>query len=297
MDSLASFQSPLANNGDLITQGPTGSPQAISTGDPGTILVTDPAGGGQPLWTPKTQIRVGRSGGLLVGNPSTGDRGPGTVNVATNFYLNGVVLGSVTGNGTGMVAPNISGWSWLNQSGSTVSNPTLNGRTYAKIVGPLEVANHWHGQQTPIPATPYAIECMVPYFNNYHDAGGFTGCYLTDGTQLYLNVIDNGGAGGLTNGAVFAYWWSSVTATSSAQIGTINPVPSVGTAIWLRIDDDGVNVNFKYSADGLLWKQYATTTRAAHSLTPTNMGIGIDPNDASNNYTGMFYHLYSGTGI
>lgn len=176
----------------------------------------------------------------------------------------------------------VSDFTWFNKPGSEASATDLNGAIFMTIQD--EVNDNLRGIVLPLPSTPYRALVKV-------NMGVGMGTMDNTGTHAGL-VLRESGTGKLTTASVryggrLAFWnWDSPTAFNSI-IDTNQTFHE--DAIWLRIDDDGVDVSMRASNIGLGYSTTAdaawwTQSRTAHMAGgPDEIGIYLNSGTNSGN--------------
>lgn len=188
---------------------------------------------GASLWSalaPGTSGNVLTSGGAAA-NPSWASAGGG------GGGLFGQILSATpTAAGTGLS-------NWLNQgtathadvaTGLTLTNPS----TAAVVTGLTKTA----------PTAPYTVKVLLSKTHVYNSGFPGAGVGWYDGSSK-LHVINVQGDGsGHSDNRFDVEQWNSPTSfnASSATSGSQSPMP-----VWLQLKDDGTNVSFSWSNDGV----------------------------------------------
>lgn len=117
------------------------------------------------------------------------------------------------------------------------------------------------------PATPYSI------ITRSQAVSAATGAYPCG------VVLRNSSSGkviffGAYNGSQELVQQWSAYGTFNANILGATTIWSVGVPTWRKVDNDGTNLNFSISPDGITWVQLATTTLAAYVSSIDEIGMG-----------------------
>ena len=160
-------------------------------------------------------------------------------------------------------------WTWANQGSATasVSNSLLG----------LQTPGHSGPQLRYIyqaaPATPWRITAKCLTFNGNNGASNFVhnGMLLGD-TSAKLETLDIASSGNNTTGIGVNRWTNATTYSAGEGIGfwTSNPT-------YLSIEDDGINLTFWSSPDGVnFMQQYQESRTAWFASGPTKIGLFLD---------------------
>lgn len=161
---------------------------------------------------------------------------------------------------------------WANQGTSTIADNAV-GYTLAG-----QLASHndeWRLRYFTGPATPYTYTALLAVtYTGSNIGGALLGWY--DGTKLQgMRLINNGGA--------WQIFISSFTGLGNAfQANQVGPlVYSMTTLLWVRINNDGTNITFSISADGVNFDTIYTVAKASGALGSggyTNVAFGVEAN-------------------
>lgn len=193
-----------------------------------------------------------RTGGVWIGATPGGGGGPA-------LYSTVPMTAAPTSAGTGFTT-------WRNQGTASVAD-TLAGLTISDVSSGFNI----RARTKAVPATPYTYTALVAisgYVNN-----NYCGLCWTDGTKFHTFGLDESGGS----------WILFVCKANTASSFNANDTTS-GTGappfIWLQMTDDGTNVIFKYSTDGVNFMTLQSTAKAAAFLGTsgyTNVGFFINP--------------------
>lgn len=159
-------------------------------------------------------------------------------------------------------------WSWVNQGVATAAQASSwLGLTKGATVGDsnaviVQVA----------PATPYEVTAKITTLmssGNFRAAGM---CFYDTGTTKLIRFgIEQ------TNGIVVAYYTNPTTFSSSPASQTL--ALGAGGPIYLKMKDDGGNLIFSYSYDGVNFLQFLSVSRTAFiAAGPNRVGLCINNN-------------------
>jgi hypothetical protein len=164
--------------------------------------------------------------------------------------------------------PSSASFTWTNQGSSTATDDA-NG---LYMLGPAVSGNNGRLLLKSAPSTPYTLTMKalpMVYAGKSHVAG--------------LVVYDSG------TGQLVRYGWNdhfilldklnSVTSYNS-QYNAVTPA-FWNLITWLQISDDGTDLIFRYSSDGVDWTQMYSVSRTDFLTTPGNIGLYVESNDSS----------------
>src|SRR6266700_1338442 len=165
-----------------------------------------------------------------------------------------------------------SGWAWLNQGGATVTQ----GSGLVQWFLANEVSENIRGRFVAAPAsTPYTITALV--LSGQMTASGTCGvgiAFRESGTSkaVYIAMVGNAGSAGPR---IHVRKNTSETSNSTSSTGPQFLV-TPANGMWLRISDDGTNVIYSYSFDGVNFVTQLSETRGTFfTVKPNQVGIAI----------------------
>ena len=166
-----------------------------------------------------------------------------------------------------LVTPNDGSYSWDNQSGAgysttqdmlTISNFSSSGMAFRYKTAPSApkiIDTAWLINFNPRETVYYSI--------GYRDSSG----------KLVLFAISFNNSG---LPQCFAYLWQfSSSTTYNSYYYQNNAVPIVGGLIFMRMQDDGTNLNFYFSTDGVNYALYGSKPRTDYLSAPTYAVFGF----------------------
>lgn len=163
--------------------------------------------------------------------------------------------------------PDVQSWAWQNQGTSTVVD--ANGVSYLTVPnGTTSI----HSRLIAAPGTPYTITALV--------RSDYT---VSATTQFAGLVFRESGTGKLftfalyANGLVQATKYTNDTTFSAALAGSITVLNLAGHWHWIRIKDDGTNLIFSISRDGVNFVQVGSQGRTVFMAGGPNQ-IGLCAN-------------------
>lgn len=126
-------------------------------------------------------------------------------------------------------------------------------------------------------ATPYHYEAvMLPNFNPVNDTSA--GIFLhetSSGKILALMVFTQTSGGTIGYLSLIIARWASFSSVGAAT--NLNFNNYIAPAYFLRIGDNGTNLTFDISTDGINWLQAYTEARNAYFTTgPNRAGVFLD---------------------
>jgi hypothetical protein len=180
----------------------------------------------------------------------------------------GVISAVGGGGGASYSAPNTSSLTWMNQpSGSTISN----------ITGALQFYSPSQGNARDMAVAAFASYPATP-FTKWVRLSGSPLIAVSDYWEAGLVVMDSSGkivhfnvstqSGAL--GYEMAYYTNYTTYSSVVVASVSGYIPLIG------VNDDGTNLNFVASYDGVSLFTLASASRTAFLSSPSIIGLGVD---------------------
>lgn len=163
--------------------------------------------------------------------------------------------------------PRLTTFAWRNQGAASVIQAA--GSEF--ILAPAAAGDSWKCREITAPATPWTITvCVLVQLLNVNFQQG--GLFVCDGTKL-ITLAYAGGTPGFRVDK-----WNSVTSISANTVQAQGPNPGF---MWLRVTDDGTDVIWYFSLDGINFFQLATAARGAWLTTgPTSVGFAVESNNS-----------------
>ena len=163
---------------------------------------------------------------------------------------------------------NSSLWSWVNQGGASANVSS----SFLGLICPTPGGGDiWHLLAQTAPSTPW--EFILCWLWN----GSVEASYLYAGFVLYDPSSGKLITFHLDNASLQVAYWNSVNSFSAGQFATTWPRPG---RHYMKVKDDGTNLIFSYSRDGVNFWTAATLARTAF-LTPSKVCIGAGTNIGS----------------
>ena len=190
-----------------------------------------------------------------VGQPISPDELPDSSNAADDEF-DGVALASA--------------WSWINQGGATA---TLAKGLLCLSIPSESAGDRLRGIVKTAPSTPYIITAKV-HKNSRPDAAGGPALLLRNSSSgkllsMHLHQTSAGTSLDISE-------WTDESTPDTA----IAAITHYMTTLYMRIENDGTDVNFSISQDGVNFVEVATTTLAAHINAADQIGVGFYSDDA-----------------
>lgn len=179
--------------------------------------------------------------------------------------------------------PLVSALTWVNQGGATASNVGAGNAILMAAPGSSgDSIRYLHTAS--YPSTPFTFTvgfkllCLNADFQIH-------GIALSDGTKFAAFGMGRNGSLGAT-----AYTFATST-TGGVTIGSI-PFTSLlpFAEVYISVADDGTTVTFKIGPDPLNMLSVGSASRATLGLTPTQVGIFLDPNNTNFPAQALFFH-------
>lgn len=162
---------------------------------------------------------------------------------------------------------------WTNRGAVESSKSELGGGLYLEAATTASKALAMYVKAAP--STPYTVTFGVVHFNWQvaTNKGGVCFRETSSSKVITWHLEQARGA------AVVANWTNHTTQLS---LSTFDGVAVLGTLMWWRITDDGVNLIYEISMDGRNFEQRFTAARGTHFTTaPDEYGFFVDAENAN----------------
>ena len=175
-------------------------------------------------------------------------------------------------------APPTTGWTAINMTGNAVYTLAANYATTWNPSGPGSAGEMVSALVRSAPATPYSITVRLiptlPQNVSGSISGLFAGLCVRDpgtGAMVALCLTEAGFADAFKlNGQS----WTSLTARTGGSISSV--YCPANQAAYLKVRDDGTNIAFSCSSDGINFIQQFSSSRTLYMTNPTTVGFFID---------------------
>jgi hypothetical protein len=247
-------------NGNLIDAGAT-----PGTGTVTSVALTVPAEfsvSGSPVTTSGTLAvsKATQSANTVFAGPTTGSAAAPTFRALVSADIPG------GGGGSSLITapPLVSSLTWMNQSTSTAVD-AANG---IFLTQPFGATQYIAALVQNAPATPWTFTAglmMALFTVNFQSCG----IQVSDGTKITaLRLQYNSSAGG--NSFQLDDFTSATVYTANLAASSV--FATLPFPLWLRVADNGTNIIWSYSVDGVNFLQLFSRTRTTFQ-TPTKFGI------------------------
>lgn len=273
---------PVTTKGDLL--GYDTIPDRVPVGANGTVLTADSTQAlgvkwGTALTNPMTAV-----GDIIVGGTAGAPNRLGIGSSGQVLQVSGGTPAWGTAGGTGLFAPLISiptraafGFTNnLNQTGTFSQFDNVMGFSLSDTAG---LGDHIEGIYSAYPSSPFTMTWLQasPTGWGVNTWAGLIVAASTTGKITGYCTNQNGG------GSVFNYSAPNTFANTSVN-GTSYSYPF----IWLRYKDDGTNIYFYVSSDGVVWLQVFTVAKSsAYVVSFTYLGFALNAYSAPYSMTVM----------
>ena len=172
-------------------------------------------------------------------------------------------------NAPALTALDQSSWSWVNQGSATV----VQGSNVVYLTAPNSPSDSWRVRTTSAPFTKYTItayvRCRYTSFGANQQQGGI--CFSDSSGKLYFWYVSSANQ-------LQAVKWTN--ATTFSAVGPVNTgLLAAGQWHYLQIEDDGTNLKFRSSLDGVNFETNGSESRTAFFTSgPTLVGIACSAN-------------------
>lgn len=177
---------------------------------------------------------------------------------------------------------------------TAVAPATLTGASNGIFMVDAQAANKLcNVYLTTLPATPYAFRTLAVFAACEQGAAGAVFIGWSDGTKYHVMYFCSVATGGTMAGWAVNRFSNSTTFVSveAGQQTSVNGGLQLTGFVWLKVRDDGTNVYFYYSPDGLNFIQLFTIAKASGYLGASGYSrlvLGINGNNNSLNYAATF---------
>lgn len=184
--------------------------------------------------------------------------------------------------------PPSTGWSWDNQTTSTIDS--ANGHEYLKAVKQSAVKATWRYRTAP--SAPYTI--TAAFLVDFTGATVLDGNGTAAGVQLLFRESGTGKAIDIrysviaNNTAMYSFSKWTTSASFSADYAYYGPFGTLSPGggpklLWMRITNDNTNISVYLSIDGLHWHQMSVNKSKTDFMAggPDQVGFGAYCNASS----------------
>ena len=212
----------------------------------------------QPIPPSFSLTSVATSSGGVAVYSGTITGGAANAYAGTTFFISGFTTGA--NNGTFLCTASTAATLTLNNGGAVAETHAATAQAVYQVTAKILVS------ATAAPA-------------NFNSPGGIV---ITDGTTatnklIYFGFNNNSAQNLVVNRYTnFTTFSGTTAATLALTWGLPTPLPWV----YLRYNDDGTNVQYSYSLDGIVFRQLLSESRTAF-LTPAQVGLGLENVNAS----------------
>lgn len=238
----------MVNNGSTITR------QAVG-GTNGFVLTVDSSQSTGIKWAAQT----GGSVGTWITNSQ--DAPPASPSGFNDEFASSATL---PGGGSAI-------WSWANQNSATAVITNDKAVVTVPSGSPKEVC-----LVQSVATAPYTITCRVSVFQPLMASGCGAGIVLrtsSSGAMKQFTYKNNSG----TPTFLYSKWSNATTFASATSYDTTQ----TGVAwVYLQLQDDNTNIYFRYSFDGVVWKQLTSEARNT-TYTQDQFGVVVCGESAS----------------
>ncbi len=208
------------------------------------------------------------------------------------------VIASIPGAFTPPVAAN---FSWVNQNNAVATDVTgANGKPSGLVLSCQAQSSSQKRSLFALtaspPSTPYSVYAYIsPAFAAQTDWTG-VGIFVrnTSSGKLWEISMGANSAGAWTVGGLNVYSWSSITSGTGRNSAPVDGAKAYTTGFWLRIENDGTNLNFYISSSGLEWLKYYTTTLAGYISSVDQVGLLLNNHNGTYPLAAGVLHWYVG---
>lgn len=278
--STSEFLGTLAYAGVMVAGD---SNQAINSVNAASVLITywddpdHPASG----HTQTTQAALEDLTNVAVASPADGQvlswNGADWVNVTPGKtgLFNQVLSDVPTQASTGLTT-------WMNQGAATVADTAVG----VCITAPSAGGDNHHCLTVAAPSAPYKLTALLTRACD-GSAGDDFGIGWTDGTKLQITTLATESQ---TGNYILVQEWSNTNSYNTNNYVSNSYTNSVPA--WLQIEDDGVNVYFRWGVDGVNFMTLYTVAKASGYLSSYDtIVLALSPKSGANLGTLMSWTL------
>lgn len=171
--------------------------------------------------------------------------------------------------------PNLQSWSWVNQGSASVV--TTNGGIFLST--PATSGSSLCQRVMTAPGTPYTM--TAAYLQRARDYNtSQCGIIFRESATSKIIVFTTNFHSSVWQ--LDVYKFTDSTTFSAGQFSEQYTAGSPGKLIWLRIADDGTNLNYSISSDGRNFSQVSTAVRGGFFTTaPDQVGFYVNPENTT----------------
>jgi hypothetical protein len=179
-------------------------------------------------------------------------------------------------------------WTWFNQGGASASV----GNSLLTLQDPANASNDMRGIYQNVPNAPWTVVTKIlamdmATYANWAQAGFF----MIDGSGRAMTCDLSVRSTTPTFGFDISYWTTG-SSFSSTPTGALYVMPVVTFPIWLKIQDDGTDINCSFSRTGTVYFPIGSVSRTAWlSSGPTAVGLLIGSNGADRIVNGTYEYF------
>ena len=170
--------------------------------------------------------------------------------------------------------PNSAAFTFLNQGGAAATN----GSRFMSILAPASASNSLRILHQACPATPWTLNVFAWATTESSGGSVFGGVEVDDGTKIV--TLGTYSQGSSTTNYINTQNWTNVTTASGGPQGSIQ-LPSVSYPHWFQVVNDGTNLTYNSSQDGIAYQQISTSTITNFLSAATNCGVWVNTNAGS----------------
>lgn len=171
-------------------------------------------------------------------------------------------------------------FTWRNQGGASISTNSKNGEI---LVAPTSAGDNLRIREKNVPTAPYTVTLGFNFLSpldNFYTAG----LVLVESGSGKLVTFANGGSNGLAG--IGSSKFNNVSSFNSNYFD--NDYQPFTGMLFLQLNDDGTNRNFRLSYDGENFLSLFSVSRTDF-ITPDKIGFFVNVNNAQLGAIGNFY--------
>lgn len=169
----------------------------------------------------------------------------------------------------GRVPPVLANFTWRNQGGASAAD-TISGIEFVGTSGGANI--RFLKQNAALPATPYSVIMRAQPYRSTNGSSYFTSLVLRNSVNGRLQIF------GIFNGTqILVQNWSAYATFNSNVLAPVT-YATISSTPWFKLENDGTNLRWYMSCDGISWFNFASTTIAAYLGGVDEIGFGCMDN-------------------
>lgn len=162
----------------------------------------------------------------------------------------------------------------LSGSWTSINAPTaVVAGSYLNLSCPGSASTKWEYIYQTAPSTPWGVQMPFSILSALAANFWSAGLVLSDSSGKIIHF------GFTVNNGLVVQYYNSPTSFNSAPVAAM---AGLNGKTYIRLKDDGTNITFWYSIQGVAWYQFGQLSRTAFLTSgPTRVGIGVDSENSN----------------